>query len=339
MLPWKRRTAVPASGDAVTVDRVSKTFGETRAVSDVSFQVARGQIFGLIGPSGCGKTTMVRMITGVHPPDQGRVVVLGREPRNFDNATRERLGYMPQHFVLYPELSVRENLNFAAYCYGVPLRGRSNRISMMLDFVELTDARNSLAGSISGGMQRRLELACTLIHDPEVIIVDEPTAGVDPVLRQKFWDHFRELRDRGRTLFVTTQYVTESEYCDIVAAMKAGEVVARGTPDAVRESAMGGEIVNVAASGLTRAAVAELERLPGVRRVRALGPDELSVTVESAGTATPQILATLQGAGATVANVSEYRPNFDEVFVRLMEAQASGTPPQMDARVTHPKAA
>jgi ABC-2 type transport system ATP-binding protein len=339
MLPWKRRTAVPASGDAVTVERVSKTFGDTHAVIDVSFQVERGQIFGLIGPSGSGKTTMVRMITGVQPPDQGRVVVLGREPRNFDAATRERIGYMPQHFLLYPELSVRENLNFAAYCYGVPLRGRSDRLRRMLDFVELSDARDSQAGSISGGMQRRLELACTLIHEPEVIVVDEPTAGVDPVLRQKFWDHFRELRDQGRTLLVTTQYVTESEYCDIVAAMKAGRVVARGTPDAVRQSAMGGEIVNVTASGLTRAAVAELERLPGVRRVRILGPDELSVTVESAGAATPQLLATLQRAGATVANVSEYRPNFDEVFVRLMEAQSSDTPLPTDAGLTHRQAA
>ena len=308
---------------AVALDRASKTFGQTRAVVDLSFRVGRGQIFGLIGPSGCGKTTTVRMITGVHYPDQGRVEVLGRDPRRFTNSLREKIGYMPQHFVLYPELSVWENLDFAASCYGVGLRGRGKRLSAMLDFVELADARHTQAGQISGGMQRRLELACTLIHEPELIVVDEPTAGIDPVLRQKFWEHFRELRDQGRTMIVTTQYVTESEYCDVVAAMKSGQMVAMGAPDVVRHVAMGGEILNVVAEGLTRAHVAAIEAVDGVRSVKRLSPDELSVTVDEAGTATPQIVAALQAAGLSVANVSEYRPNFDEVFVRLMENQAA----------------
>jgi ABC-2 type transport system ATP-binding protein len=308
---------------AVEFEHVVKSFGETRAVQDLSFGVSRGQIFGLIGPSGCGKTTTVRMVTGIHTPDQGRVLVLGREPRQFTAAMRERIGYMPQHFVLYPELSVWENLDFAASCYGVGLRGRGARLRSMIDFVELTDARHSPAGQISGGMQRRLELACTLIHEPDLIVVDEPTAGIDPVLRQKFWNHFRELRDQGRTLFVTTQYVTESEYCDVVAAMKGGRMVAMGSPDIVRQVAMGGEIVNVVATALTREQVAAIEAVDGVRSVRRVSVDEVSVTVDEAGTATPAIMAALQTAGATVVNVSEYRPNFDEVFVRLMENQAA----------------
>jgi ABC-2 type transport system ATP-binding protein len=308
---------------AVALEHASKSFGDTHAVIDLSFSVSKGQIFGLIGPSGCGKTTTVRMVTGIHAPDKGRVLVLGREPRKFTAAIRERIGYMPQHFVLYPELSVRENLDFAASCYGVGLRGRGQRLREMIDFVELGEARHTPAGEISGGMQRRLELACTLIHEPDLIVVDEPTAGIDPVLRQKFWNHFRELRDRGRTLFVTTQYVTESEYCDVVAAMKGGRMVAMGSPDVVRQVAMGGEIVNVVAEGLTRALVATIEAVDGVRSVRRVSPDEVSVTVDEAGAATPLIVAALQGAGATVANVSEYRPNFDEVFVRLMENQAA----------------
>jgi ABC-2 type transport system ATP-binding protein len=308
---------------AVALEHASKSFGETPAVIDLSFAVGRGQIFGLIGPSGCGKTTTVRMVTGVHVPDKGRVLVLGREPRRFTAAIRSRIGYMPQHFVLYPELSVWENLDFAASCYGVGLRGRGRRLGAMLDFVELSDARNVPAGQISGGMQRRLELACTLIHEPELIVVDEPTAGIDPVLRQKFWDHFRELRDRGHTLFVTTQYVTEAEYCDVVAAMKAGRMVAMGNPDVVRQIAMGGEIVNVVAKGLTHAQIAAIEAVEGVHSVQRISPDDVSVTVDDAGAATPLIVAALQGAGATVVNVSEHRPNFDEVFVRLMEGQAA----------------
>lgn len=295
---------------AVTLKNVSKRFGEVRAVSDLTFSVDRGQIFGLIGPSGCGKTTTVRMINGVHAPDDGQVSVLGRE----------QIGYMPQHFVLYPELSVWENLDFVASCYGVPMRGRGRRLAQMLDFVELTDARKTPAGQISGGMQRRLELACTLLHDPQLIIFDEPTAGIDPVLRAKFWDHFRHLRDQGRTLIVTTQYVTESEYCDVVAAMKDGRLVALGSPDIVRHLAIGGDIVHVAADALSREHLSIVEAVEGVRSVRRVGPEEAAVVVDAAGAATPRIVAALQSAGATNLQVQEQRPNFDEVFVRLMEA-------------------
>jgi len=308
---------------AVELEHASKSFGQTRAVVDLSFAIGRGQIFGLIGPSGCGKTTTVRMVTGVHAPDKGRVLVLGREPRRFTAAMRERIGYMPQHFVLYPELSVWENLDFAASCYGVGLWRRGARLRQMLDFVELSDARHAPAGQVSAGMQRRLELACTLIHDPELIVVDEPTAGIDPVLRQKFWAHFRDLRDRGRTLVVTTQYVTEAEYCDVVAAMQGGRLVAMGSPDIVRQVAMGGDIVDVVAVGLSDAQVGAIEAVEGVRSVRRISADEVSVTVDEAGRATPLIVAALHGAGATVVDVSEYRPNFDEVFVRLMESQAA----------------
>ena len=315
-----RRPAGPAS---VQARGLTKQFGDEIAVNDLSFEVQPGTIFGLIGPSGSGKTTAVRLMTGILEPSAGEVIVLGRHPRDFNSALRRRIGYMPQHFVLYPELSVWENLDFLASCYGVGLRGRGARLRSMLDFVELSDARHTPAGQISGGMQRRLELACTLVHDPELIVVDEPTAGVDPVLRQKFWQHFRELRDRGRTFFVTTQYVTESEYCDVVAAMKGGRLVAMGSPDLVRQVAMGGDILKVVAEGMARDQLAAIEAVEGVQAVQRVSPDEVSVTVEDAGAATPQIIAALQGAGATVVNVSEYRPNFDEVFVRLMENQAA----------------
>lgn len=169
---------------------LTKQFGHEIAVQDVTFEIPRGKIFGFIGPSGSGKTTTIRLLTGVYQPTAGDVIVLGRRPKEFVAATREKIGYMPQFFVLYQDLSVWENLNFAASIYGMRFR-RAERLKQLLDFVELSEHKHKLARNISGGMQRRLSLAATLVHNPELIFLDEPTAGVDPVLRRKFWDHFK----------------------------------------------------------------------------------------------------------------------------------------------------
>jgi ABC-2 type transport system ATP-binding protein len=198
--------AVPGNGAAIIrAEGLTKEFGGQAVVQDVTFEVPRGAIFGYLGPSGSGKTTTLRMLTGIYQPTSGEVTVLGHHPSHFSQSTREKIGYMPQLFVLYPELTVWENLNFAGSIYGMGLR-RGKRLKELLDFVELSDARNKLARQISGGMQRRLSLAATLVHDPELIFLDEPTAGIDPVLRRKFWDHFKQLQHEGRTLFITTQY-------------------------------------------------------------------------------------------------------------------------------------
>jgi len=314
------RRAGPLADPAVVASHLSRRFGETDVVQDLSFEVERGQIFGIIGPSGSGKTTTMRLLLGVLRPTTGDLRVLGRQPHKFRRRERERLGYMPQLFVLFPELSVSENLNFAASVYGVGWFSRGKRIRQALEFVELWDARNRPASKLSGGMQRRLELAATLIHNPEVIFLDEPTAGIDPVLRAKFWQHFRELRDQGRTLIVTTQYVTESEYCDRILAMKEGHMVALGTPDEVRRRAMGGEVVHVASPDLNRRTVGLMREVPGVRHIRVLQPDRLELVVEDAGSLVPVLLDTLRQAHVDVEEVSEQHPSFDDVFVRLMEA-------------------
>ena len=318
---------------AVVAVHVSKRYGDTDVVQGLTFEVERGQIFGIIGPSGSGKTTTMRMLLGVLRPTTGDLRVIGRQPHRFRRRERERLGYMPQLFVLFPELSVSENLNFAASVYGVSWFGRGKRIRQALEFVELWDARNRPASKLSGGMQRRLELAATLLHNPEVVFLDEPTAGIDPVLRAKFWDHFRELRDQGRTLIVTTQYVTESEYCDRILAMKDGQMVAIGTPEEVRRRAMGGEVVHVAGPDLNRQAIALMREVPGVRRVRRLEHDRLELIVEDAGPLVPVLLDTLRMAHVEVDEVTEQRPSFDDVFVRLMEADDAGvTRPDQSSR-------
>ena len=251
----------------IQIEHVTKTFGQVRAVQDLSFTVGCGQIFGLIGPSGCGKTTTIRLLLGVYYPTAGRIGVFGRSPHQFSRADRERIGYMPQLFVLYPNLSIYQTLDFMASIYGLSYGYRRARIREVLDLVELTDARTKQAGKISGGMKRRLELACALLHEPTLLFFDEPTAGVDPILRQKFWAQFHALKAKGHTLFLTTQYVTEAEYCDRVALMDKGRLAAIGTPDELRRKALGGEVLDVTARGFTPASLEAVRALPGVRQV------------------------------------------------------------------------
>ena len=310
---------------AVLAAGVSKRFDERDVVQDLTFQVERGQIFGIVGPSGCGKTTTIKMMLGVLRPTAGELLLMGRPPEKFRRRERQKLGYMPQLFVLFPELSVMENLNFSASIYGMSWFRRGKRLRSVLDFVELWDARKRPAGQLSGGMQRRLELAATLVHNPQTIFLDEPTAGVDPVLRAKFWDHFRELRDEGRTLIVTTQYVTESEYCDRVAVLKEGRLVAVGAPEEIRRRALGGEVVRVTGPDLDRRAVAAIRAVEGVLNVRRCEDDALEVIVEDAGRGVPDVLEALQAANVDVSEVEERRPSFDDVFVRLMEAEDART--------------
>lgn len=316
--PAGQRPAVLGDPDVVAVE-IGKRFGDRDVVQGLSFEVQRGTIFGIIGPSGCGKTTTIRMLLGVLRPTSGDLRVLGRQPHRFRRRDRERLGYMPQQFVLFPELSVMENMGFAASIYGMSFFGRGRRIRRTLELVELWDARDRTAGQLSGGMQRRLELAATLVHNPEVIFLDEPTAGIDPVLRAKFWEHFRALRDEGRTLICTTQYVTESEYCDEILVLREGQKVATGTPEQVRRLAIGGEVVTVSGPNLDRHAVTAIRGVEGVHKVSWDGYDRLRVIVEDAGSTLPVLMEALKSASIDVDEVSEQHASFDDVFVQLME--------------------
>jgi ABC-2 type transport system ATP-binding protein len=256
-------------GPAIELSGVARRFGTTDVVHDLTFRVERGTICGLLAPSGGGKTTALRLIAGIYPPSAGRIRVLGHEPAHFSETSRRRIGYMPQHFVLYPELTVRRNLDFMAGIYGLPKAGRGSRIDELLAMVDLSEARNRAARRLSGGMQRRLQLAATLLHQPELVIVDEPTAGIDPLLRARFWAHFRDLRDRGRTLIVSTQYVTEAEYCDHVILMRDGRLIASGSPAVLREQAFGPDAVG--AEGTAPSFEDVFRRLmegPGIRDTR-----------------------------------------------------------------------
>ncbi len=315
----------PAPGegpsDAVVIDGVSVQFPDQLAVDDISLVVPAGAILGLIGPSGAGKTTTIRVLTGALVPTSGRVTVLGEEPRHFRRQTRERIGYMPQSFTLYPDLTVRENVDFVASLFGMLRRGR--RTKQALQLVDLWDVRSRRAGRLSGGMQRRLELACALVHDPALLFLDEPTAGIDPMLRARVWTELHRLRDAGRTLIVTTQYVNEAESCDMVALIANGRLLALATPDDLRREAVGGDIVVVETAGLFDGEA--LASLPLVRRIRQHGPRRLTVVVDDAGTALPDVVEAVRERGGEVTSAREERPSFDDVFAALVERDRDGT--------------
>lgn len=312
---------------AIITQGLTKQFGNEYAVRDVTFAVPRGKIFGFIGPSGSGKTTVVRLATGIYTPTGGDVVVLGKRPSEFTQGMRQKIGYMPQLFVLYPDLTIWENLNFAASLYGLGFFKRRKRMKELLDFVELGPHTGKTARRISGGMQRRLALAATLVHDPELIFLDEPTAGIDPVLRAKFWDHFRSLHERGRTLFVTTQYVGEAAYCDYVGVMAGGRLLMVETPEGLRRAAYGGEVVDITLGQQVSFEhhIIPIRQMPFVEHGRVLvhpeRPNALRVIVDEASTAMPLLIDWAKNHNVKMQAIEEFLPPFDDVFVELVKRE------------------
>ncbi|HEU0167400.1 MAG TPA: ABC transporter ATP-binding protein [Chloroflexota bacterium] len=313
-----------AAAPIVELRQATKTFGDQDAVTALSMAIAPGQVFGLIGPSGSGKTTTIRLLVGVLKPTSGEVFVMGKDPLQLAVDERARIGYMPQSFELYPSSTVHENLSFVAGLYGLGWWARRRPLRRALEFVELWDVRNRLAGRLSGGMKRRLQLAAALVHDPQLIFVDEPTAGLDPLLRAKIWDFLHELRDRGKTIFVTTQLIEETQRCDNVAVMAHSRLVALGSPQALRRKALGGEMVDIQSGPLAPATLSHLRELPQVKAVRWNDDGGLRVVVEDAATATPAITESLQHDGEVVEAVRPVVPSFDEVFRHIVGADRDG---------------
>jgi ABC-2 type transport system ATP-binding protein len=272
------------------------------------------------------------MLTGALAPSSGEVSVLGRPPKRFRRRDRERIGYMPQTFTLYEDLTAGENIDFVASLFGMLWRRRRRRVREVLHIVDLWDARGRRASRLSGGMQRRLELACALVHEPELIVLDEPTAGIDPLLRGSIWEELHRLRDEGRTLLVTTQHVSEAEECDAVAMIVGGRIIALAPPDELRRLATNGDLLDIETDRVFDGST--LVGTAGVREVTQDGPRHFRVVVDDAGTALPLVVEAINATGVDIESAREHRLSFDEVFAALVarneEAEAEASPGTAD---------
>jgi ABC-2 type transport system ATP-binding protein len=309
--------SVQAPPPAIVLQGLGRRYGDVVALDGITLTVPSGTLLGVIGPSGAGKTTAVRILTGGLRATSGVARVLGEDPQRFRRRTRERIGYMPQLFSLYPDLTAGENVDFVASLFGMLFFRRRRRVRAVLELVDLWRERGRRASDLSGGMQRRLELACALVHDPAILFLDEPTAGLDPLLRRTIWTELHRLRDSGRTIVLTTQYVGEAEECDAVALISEGHLVALAPPEDLRRSATGGDMLEIETASLFDGGT--LADLPMVRAVNQRSGRHLLVTVEEASTAAlPAIIAAIEGAGGEVTSSREYRPSFDDVFATLV---------------------
>jgi ABC-2 type transport system ATP-binding protein len=309
------------AGAVIACGGLGKSFDGTAVVRGVDLQVGAGSIVGFIGPSGCGKTTTVRLLTGLYEPTTGWATINGTPSARLTDRERQRIGYLPQIPALFPELSLWENLSFHASMYGLRFR-RRRRLRQLLEWVELAEHRDKKVREVSGGMQRRLALAASFVHDPPILFLDEPTAGIDPILRAKFWERFRELReDGGRTIFVTTQYVGEASYCDLVGLLSDGELLMIDTPDNLRRAAFDGEVIDVEFS--QRVAPADLAPVAALGIVigapEEVEPRRWRIVVSDADKAEGEISATLNQAGLPVVELKEHIVDYDEAFVRVIE--------------------
>lgn len=308
--------------EAVAVEGLVRRFGAVTAVDGAGFSVGRGEMFGLIGPDGAGKSTTLRCVLGLLSPDAGRVRVLGLDPWKDHRALARRVGYLPQGFSLYGDLSVDENIAFFARVHEVPASGADGwkrRRDALLEMLRLTEFRRRLADRLSGGMKQKLSLACTLIHTPELLILDEPTAGVDPVSRRDFWKILARLQREGMTVLLTTPYLDEAERCSRVGLMQSGTLLASGTPDAVRGLARG-TILEIIARPRPRAREAILRRFrpAGIEvfgeRLHAtfaeLAPAEADRTARAVAEA-------VAAEGITVESVRPVPPSLEDVFIAL----------------------
>ncbi len=308
-----------ASGkEAVAVANLTRRFGPLAAVNGVSFTVARGEIFGLVGPDGAGKTTIMRMLAGVLPPAGGTILLDGIDVAAEPERAKPHLSYMPQRFGLYEDLTVAENIRFYAELFAVPRKLRAERAARLLDAAALGPFRGRLAGNLSGGMKQKLGLICALIHTPRVLLLDEPTTGVDPVSRRDFWAILYDLREEGVAIVLSTAYMDEAERCTRLALLHAGEIRALDTPQNLKR-AMPGALLAVPAPD-PRAVRAALSGMQGVRGLLLMG-DRVHVRVEDAGREAPLLAARLAERGIAHGGIVPVEPGIEDVFVALVGAQ------------------
>lgn len=296
---------------AITLEGISKHYGKTTALHDVTFSVPEGSMFGLIGPDGAGKSTLYRILTTLIPPDSGTATVAGLDVRTDYRKIRTEIGYMPERFSLYPDLTVSENLNFFASLFGVRVRDNYDLIAPF--FNQLAKFPHRRAGALSGGMKQKLALGCALIHRPKILLLDEPTTGVDAVSRSEFWDMLTTLRQKGITILVSTSYMDEAERCERIALINAGRILKVDTPQKLVDG-IGERLYNASAKEMYPLLMA-LRSMPEVRNCYTFGAT-LHV-VAGDGFDAARITADLQRQGMTDVRISPARGNIEDLFIKL----------------------
>jgi ABC-2 type transport system ATP-binding protein len=300
---------------AIRAEGLTKRFGSLVAVDHLTLEVAQGEAFALVGPDGAGKTTAIRLLTGIMDPDAGRALVLGCDTVTDAEPLKEQIGYMPQRFGLYDDLTVAENIAFYADIYRVSRAERQKRTPELLAFANLAPFQNRLAANLSGGMRQKLGLVCALIHTPRLLILDEPTFGVDPLSRREFWQILHELLRRGTTIFLSTAYMDEAERAHRVGLMHRGRLLVADTPEAIKAT-YEGELLEVRADD-PRSARKILAALPEVRQVLAVG-DRLMATVARRTEALAPMTAALEAGGVIGARIVPAEPALEELFVQIV---------------------
>jgi ABC-2 type transport system ATP-binding protein len=306
----------------IETSNLTKRFKKTTAVEGLDLSIRKGEIFGLLGPDGAGKTTTIRMLCAIMDPNEGSASVAGFDTVKQPEDIKKRIGYMAQQFSLYGDLTVLENLIFFADIFQVGREEREERIARLLEFARLTEFKKRRAAHLSGGMQKKLALACTLIHQPEIIFLDEPTTGVDPVSRREFWDILTELHLQGVTLFVSTPYMDEAERCSRVALMFEGSIIVCDVPEKIK-GLVEGELLELRPQQL-REASQIIEGLPGVLEVQTYG-DLLHVFVDDATRRAQTVQEALTGAGIGVEGLRQTRPRMEEAFISLIRKRVKNT--------------
>jgi ABC-2 type transport system ATP-binding protein len=300
---------------SVVVENLRKQFGTFVAVDGLSLNVTRGEVFGFLGPNGAGKSTTIRMLCGLLKPTSGRASVAGYDVGVKPESVRQNIGYMSQKFSLYNDLTVIENLRLFAGLYSVPSKVLKQRIDWALKMANLKGQENLITGTLPGGWKQRLALGCAVLHKPPVLFLDEPTSGVDPISRRQFWDLIHQMAEEGVTVFVTTHYMEEAEYCNRLALIFRGKMVALGTPSELKRDSMKGELLLVECAPLGPA-VEALQSAPGVLDAAVFG-NALHLVVLNAAAAIPQIQSFLTNHAVTVSSIEKIRPTLEDVFVSV----------------------
>jgi ABC-2 type transport system ATP-binding protein len=321
-LPMQKSTSpsdnptLPPAAYSIQVQGLMKRFGPVTAVDDVSFSVRKGEIFGLVGPDGAGKTTVMRILASVLTADAGSAVIEGVDAHADPELIKSKVSYMPQRFGLYEDLTVDENIRFFADLFEVPKKVWQTRAQTMLEASGMTPFRGRLARQLSGGMKQKLGLTCSLVHTPQILLLDEPTTGVDPISRREFWQILYSLRAEGVTILISTAYLDEAERCDRLALLHQGQVMSCDTP-ANLKAGMPGAMIEIEAEDC-RAVRDAIVSLPGVQAVLLIGIGA-HVHVDDAQARMPELAAVLEAAGIPVTRMQQVTPSVEDLFVAFLD--------------------